>query len=154
MQTKIRLFVILSILIVNLISCQAKKIISFEKYENLDSVRKKEVDGNLKDVLNHIEKKENEIVLLFQYNCFLNKKIQINNGSNLDFPVILNTEHYGQKFYHFKKDLGKIEIKLSDDNFFLIEQIKGYDYIGICYYEKENKLYVEYCDYPRILFEE
>jgi len=143
-----------TVLMLSFFSCQTKKIVSYEKYKNLDSSRKKEIDENVDDVLKHIGKKENEIILLFQYNCFLEKKIEINNGSKLEFPKVLNENHYGQKFNHFRKDIGKIKIELSDGKFFVIEQKKEFDYIGICYYEKEDKLYVEYFDYPRILITE
>lgn len=65
-----KIFFIASFLLLNLVSCQTKKIITYAKYENLDTEKKKEVDESLKDVLKHLAKKENEIVLLFQYNCF------------------------------------------------------------------------------------
>lgn len=144
----------ITISMLSFFSCQTKKIVSYENYKNLDSLRKKEVDGNLNDVLKHLGKKENEIVLLFQYNCFLGEKIEINNGSKLDFPKVLNESHYGQKFSHFRKDIGNIKIELSNGKEFFIQQKKGFDYIGICYYEKEDKLYIEYFDYPRILITE
>ncbi|WP_336960145.1 hypothetical protein [Chryseobacterium contaminans] len=154
MKINTKIFFIASFLLLHLVSCQTKKIITYGKYENLDIAKKKEVDENLKDVLAHLAKKENEIVLLFQYNCFYNKKLNINNKYSLDFPKDLNHDHSGQKFKLVKKEEGHIKIDVSDGKHFLIKQKKGFDYIGVCYYEKENKLYVEYFDYPRILVTE
>lgn len=151
MKINKKIFFFASFLILNLVSCQTKKIITYAKYENLDTEKKKEVDENLKDILKHLAKKENEIVLLFQYNCFYNKKLEINNKYSLDFPKNSNNDHSGQKFKLIKKEEGTIKIKVSDGKSFLINQKKGFDYIGVCYYEKEDKLYVEYFDYPRIL---
>ncbi|HCM34216.1 hypothetical protein [Chryseobacterium sp.] len=151
MEINKKAFLILTLLALSFVSCQTKKIITYAKYENLDTKKKQEVDESLKDVLKHLAKKENEIALLFQYNCFYNKKLEINNKYSLDFPKDLNNDHYGQKFKLVKKEEESIKIKISDGREFLIKQKKGFDYIGICYYEKEDKLYVEYFDYPRIL---
>lgn len=151
MEINKKILFIASFLILNLVSCQTKKIITYAKYENLDMEKKKEVNESLKDVSKHLAKKENEIVLLFQYNCFYNKKLEINDKYSLDFPKEPSNDHYGQKFKLVKKEEGPIKIKLLDGRKFLIDQKKGFDYIGICYYEKEDKLYIEYFDYPRIL---
>jgi len=151
MEINKKYFFIASFLLLNLVSCQTKKIITYAKYENLDIEKKKEVDVSLKDVLKHLAKKNNEIVLLFQYNCFYNKRLEINNKYSLDFPKDPNNDHYGQKFKLVKKEEGSIKIKVSNGKEFLIKQKKGFDYIGVCYYEKEDKLYIEYFDYPRIL---
>ncbi|SHM65566.1 hypothetical protein [Chryseobacterium polytrichastri] len=77
--------------------------------------------------------------------------MEINGKYGLDFPKDPNEDHYGQKFKKVKKEEGPIKIKISDMQAFIIKQQKGFDYIGVCYNEKEDKLYIEYFDYPRIL---
>jgi hypothetical protein len=148
------LFVLLVIiLMLSFVSCQTKKIINSTKYENLSSEKKQEVDGYLADAKKMVSKKDNEIVLLFQYNCFFGKKITINNTYTKDFPKS-DKVHYGQSIVNFSKNLGEIKIKLSDGKSFSISQKKGYDYITICYNEKSEILYIHYYDYPKMLIEE
>jgi predicted RND superfamily exporter protein len=142
-----------TILMLTFVSCQTKKVINSTKYENLISENKQEVDGYLADAKKMVPKKENEIVLLFQYNCFFGQKIKINNTYTKDFPKS-DKVHYGQSIVNFSKNLGKIKIKLSDGKSFSISQKKGYDYITICYNEKSEILYIHYYDYPKMLIEE
>ncbi len=151
MEINKKIIFLASFLILSFASCQTKKIISYEKYENLDLEKKAEVDEYLTDAKKLIPKKESEIILMFQYNCFFDKSLKLNNGYETRFPKILNKDHYGQRFAAFEKKIGKIKIKLSDGRKFLIDQKKEFDYIGVCYYEKEDKLYIEYFDYPHML---
>jgi hypothetical protein len=150
-NSKIFLVFLATILMLNFVSCQTQEIISYEKYEDLDLEKKTEVDEYLPDAKKLRPKKESEIILMFQYNCFFDKSLSLNNGYKTEFPKIPNKNHYGQRFVTFEKKFGKIKIKLSDGRKFLINQKKGYDYIGICYYGKENKLYIEYFNYPHML---
>ncbi len=62
---------------------------------------------------------------MFQYNCFLGGEIEINNGRIVKFPEILNEIHYGQKFIHFKKNIGNIKMKLSNGREFLFNRKKA-----------------------------
>ncbi|MBT2623213.1 hypothetical protein [Chryseobacterium sp. ISL-6] len=151
MEINKKISLIVSFFILALVSCQTKKIISYEKYENLNLEKKAEIDEYLTDAKKLISKKESEIVLMFQYNCFFDKSLKLNNGYETKFPKISNKNHYGQRFATFEKKFGDIKIKLSDGRKFFINQKDGYDYIGVCYYEKENKLYIEYFNYPHML---
>ncbi|MDC8104523.1 hypothetical protein MTQ00_08225 [Chryseobacterium sp. B21-037] len=151
MEINRRIFLIISFFILTLVSCQTKKVILYEKYENLDSEKKSEVDEYLTDAKKLIPKKESEIILMFQYNCFFDKSLKLNNGYETKFPKISNKNHYGQRFAAFEKKNGNIKISLSNGRKFLINQKDGYDYIGVCYNEKESKLYIEYFDYPHML---
>ncbi len=136
------------------VSCQTKEVINSTKYENLTPEMKQEVDEYLIDAKKVVIKKENEIALMFQYNCFFGKKITVNNIYTKDFPKSPNKIHYGQRIVNFSKDLGKIKIKLSDGKSFSISQRLGYDYITICYNEDSKILYVHYYDFPKMLVEE
>lgn len=151
MEINKKIFLLVCFLMLNLVSCQTQKIITFEKYENLESEKKAEVDEYFTDAKKLIPKKESEIILMFQYNCFFDKSLELNNGYKTKFPKIPNKNHYGQRFATFEKKFGNIKIKLSDGKKFSINQKDGYDYIGVCYYEKENKLYIEYFNFPHML---
>jgi len=142
-----------TILILSFVSCQTEKVINSTKYENLSLQKKQEVDGYLIDAKKMVLKNENEIVLLFQYNCFLGKKIIVNNTYAKDFPKS-DKVHYGQSIVNFSKNLGAIKIKLSDGKNFSIPQKKNYDYITICYNQKSEILYIHYNDFPKMLIEE
>ena len=142
-----------TILMLTFVSCQTKKVINSTKYENLSSEKKQEVDGYLADAKKMVPKKDNEIVLLFQYNCFFGKNIVVNNTYTKNFPKS-DKVHYGQSIVNFSKNLGKIKIKLSDGKSFSIPQKKDYDYITICYNEKSEILYIHYYDFPKMLIEE
>ncbi|MCA6069221.1 hypothetical protein JI747_018805 [Chryseobacterium sp. RG1] len=137
-----------------MISCQTKKIISYDKYQTLSFEKKNEVNEYLKDAYKFLPKKEDEVLLMFQYNCFFGKKLTLNNGYSTEFPTSQNKISYGQRFTTFKKNIGNVEINLSNKKTFVIHLKTGFDYIGVCYNEKENKLYIEYFDFPHMLVEE
>ena len=142
-----------TILILSFVSCQTGKVINSTKYENLSLQKKQEVDGYLIDAKKMAPKNENEIVLLFQYNCFLGKTIIVNNIYTKDFPKS-DKVHYGQSIVNFSKNLGAIKIKLSGRKNFSIPQKKNYDYITICFNQKSEILYIHYYDFPKMLIEE
>lgn len=149
-----RIFFIVFLFSLIIISCQTKEFINSTKYENLTSEKKKEIDEYISDAKKMISKKDNEIVLMFQYNCFFGNIVTINNTYTKDFPKDPTIIHYGQKIVNYNKDLGKIKIKLSNEKNFSISQKTGYDYITICYNEKSEIIYIHYYDYPKILIEE
>jgi len=156
MQINRKLFLIffLTVLILNLFSCQTKEVISLTKYQNLTSQNKQEINEYLEDAKKIVSKKDNEIALMFQYNCFFGKEITVNNIYNKDFPKIPGKADYGQRIVNYAKSLGKIKIKLSNGKRFLLSQKIGYDYITICYNEKSEVLYIHYYDFPKMLIEE
>lgn len=131
-----------------------KRVINSTKYQDLTSENRKEVDEYLEDSKKIISKKDKEIALMFQYNCFFGKRITINDTYNKDFPKSSDKIHYGQGIVNYSKSLGKIKIKLSDGKRFSVFQKKGYDYITICYNEKSEILYIHYYDFPKMLVEE
>ncbi|WP_412850844.1 hypothetical protein ACL0VS_02415 [Chryseobacterium sp. PMSZPI] len=133
------------------VSCQTKITTNFDKYENLALVDKKEVNQYLEEAKESISKKENEIILMFQYNCFFDKTLEINSKFIESFPKKENIVHYGQKFIHFPKNLGNIVITQSDGKKIVIPPKDGYDYIAICYYNKEDKFFIHYYDFPKLL---
>ena len=143
----------ISILMLSFVSCQTNKIINSTKYENLNLEKKREVDEFLPDAKKLMTKKENEIALMFQYNCFFGKKITINDTYTKDFPES-GKIHYGQSIVNFSKSLGKIKINLSDGKKISIPQKKGYDYITICYNQETAIVYIHYYDFPKMLVEE
>lgn len=147
------LFFILSFLMLNFASCQTKKVINMTKYENLTLEKKLEVDEYIDDAKKLMTNNKNEVVLLFQYNCFFGKKIIVNNIYSKDFPRS-KTIHYGQGIVNFSKKLGKIRLKISDGKYFIIPQKKGYDFITICYNEGIDTIYIHYYDYPKMLIGE
>ncbi|WP_278378510.1 hypothetical protein [Chryseobacterium arthrosphaerae] len=136
------------------ISCQTKKIINFDKYETLSREDKKIVKQYIEETKNHISKKDEEIILMFQYNCFFNKTLNINNKLTESFPKKQDVVHYGQKFVHIPKNVGNITINQSDGKKITILQKKGYDYITVCYYEKEDTFFIHYYDFPKLLIVE
>ncbi|AZB11509.1 hypothetical protein EG344_23070 [Chryseobacterium sp. G0162] len=142
-----------ALLMFSLVSCQTKDVINSTKYASLTLEKKREIDEYIADAKKMIPKKEDEIVLMFQYNCFFDKKIIINDIYTKEFPKS-NKIHYGQSIVNFSKNLGKIKIKLSDGVAFSIPQKKGYDYITICHNEKLQTIYIHYYDFPKILVEE
>lgn len=139
---------------INSISCETKKVINTTKYENLVVEKRQEVDEYLQDAKKSVIKKENEIALMFQYNCFFGKNIVINNIYTQDFPKSPNKIHYGQKIINYPKSFGKIKVELSNGKHFSIPQKKGYDYITICYNEEREILYTHYYNFPKMLVEE
>ncbi|MPS73189.1 MAG: hypothetical protein E2590_08575 [Chryseobacterium sp.] len=150
MRTNI-LFLLLGFLFV---SCQTKVVTNFDKYENLSVDDKKEVNQYLEEAKKTISKRDDEIILLFQYNCFFNETLTINNKFVESFPKQANTIHYGQKQIRFPKNIGDIEITQSDGKKIVIPQKIGYDYITICYYKKEDKFFIHYYDFPKFLIVE
>ncbi|MBO4232707.1 hypothetical protein FO675_00025 [Riemerella anatipestifer] len=142
------------IFLLTIVSCQSKKVINFTKYKNITQGDKQEINKYILEAEKMISKKENEIILMFQYNCFFEYVVTVNNIYKKDFPKDPDKIHYGQKIINYNKDLGKIKIKLSDGQNFSILQKKGYDYITICYNKKTEKIYIHYYDYPKILIEE
>ncbi|MDQ1804136.1 hypothetical protein RAH57_09060 [Chryseobacterium sp. CKR4-1] len=153
MQILNKLFFLSILLALNFVSCQSKMVVDSTSYKNLDSEKKQDVDEYLTDAKKMIPKKETEIILMFQYNCFFQKKITINNRYTKEFPKT-DKIHYGQSTVNFSKKLGKIKIKLSNGKYFTILQKKGYDYITICYNEQYETIYIHYYDFPKILIEE
>lgn len=145
------LFFLLSFLFV---SCQIKIITNFNKYENLSLADKKEVNQYLEEAKKSISKKEDEIILMFQYNCFFDKVLDVNGKFTESFPQKENTIHYGQKFINFSKSIGNISITQSDGKRIVIPQKEGYDYISICYYNKGDKFFIHYYDFPKLLIVE
>ena len=154
MEINKKTFLLLTLLALSFVSCQTKEVINLTKYESLTLESKQEVDEYLSDAKKIVIKKENEIALMFQYNCFFGKKITVNNIYTKDFPESPGKIHYGQRIVNFSKDLGKIKIKLSNRKEFSIPQKPGYDYITICYNEKSEILYIHYYDFPKMLVEE
>lgn len=154
MEINNKIFLILSLIALSFVSCQTKKVVNLTKYESLTLEKKQEVDEYLPDAKKIVIKKENEIALMFQYNCFFGKKITVNNIYTKDFPKSPDKIHYGQRIINYSKDLGKIKINLSDGKRFSIPQKLGYDYITICYNEKLETLYIHYYDFPKMLVEE
>lgn len=140
-------------ILLNFISCQTKRVINTTSYANLTSDKKIEVDSYLLDAKKLVIKEENEIVLLFQYNCFLGQEITINDVYKKDFPNVSKI-HYGQTIMNFAKGLDKIKIKISNGKIFSIAQKMGYDYINLCYNEKLETFYIHYYDFPKMLVEE
>lgn len=154
MEINKKTFLILSVLALIFVSCQTKKVVNFTKYQNLALENKQEVDEYLTDAKKIVIKKENEIILMFQYNCFFGKEIMFNNIYTKNFPKSPDKIDYGQRIINFSKSLGKIKIKLSDGKTFSISPKLGYDYITICYNEELKTLYVHYYDFPKMLVEE
>ncbi|WP_345988308.1 hypothetical protein AAEU33_14510 [Chryseobacterium sp. Chry.R1] len=148
-----KLLYFVTIIIFSLASCQTKKIISSTKYEDLPLEKKNEIDEYITDAKKMISKKTDEIALMFQYNCFFNKKVNINNTYVKEFPKA-DKIHYGQSIVNFSKSLGKINIELSNGISFSISQKPGYDYITICHNEKSQTVYIHYYDFPKLLIEE
>lgn len=155
MEINNKLFFLAGFLALNLVSCQTtKEVVNTTKYESLTRENKLEVDEYILEAKKMVPKKENEIILMFQYNCFFGNTVTVNNTYSKDFPKDSNKVHYGQKIINYDKNLGKIKIRLSDGQSFSISQKKGYDYITICYNEKQETIYIHYYDYPKILIEE
>ncbi|WP_419869387.1 hypothetical protein [Chryseobacterium sp. CT-SW4] len=152
-NTKRLLIFFTTILMLSSVSCQSHMIINSTKYENLNLEKRQEVDGYLLDAKKMLSKKDDEIILMFQYNCFLGQKISINNTYTKDFPKT-NKIHYGQSIVNFPKKIGKIKINMSNGKSFSISQKKDYDYITICHNEKTGNIYIHYYDFPKILVEE
>lgn len=72
MQTIItRTGTFLTLLSFSFISCQTKIVTNFDKYENLSLDNKKVVNEYLEDAKKSLAKKDDETILMFQYNCFL-----------------------------------------------------------------------------------
>ena len=146
------IFLIL-VLLLNFVSCQTKKVINYTRYEELTLEKKQEIDEYLIDAKKLMSNKKDEIALMFQYNCFFDKSITVNNIYSKDFPRT-NKVHYGQSIVNFSKKLGKIKVKISDGNSFSISQKKGYDYVTICYNSLLQTIYIHYYNFPKLLIEE
>jgi hypothetical protein len=128
--------------------------VAIDKYENLSLDDKKEVNQYLEKVKKSISKKDDEVILMLQYNCFFDKTLNVNNKFTESFPRKENTIHYGQKFIHISKNTGDIIIKQSDGKKVRIPQKSGYDYISVCYYNKEDRFFIHYYDFPKFLMVE
>ncbi|AZB32788.1 hypothetical protein [Chryseobacterium bernardetii] len=96
------------------VSCQTRIVTNFDKYENLSVDDKKEVNQYLEEAKKSISKHNDEIILMFQYNCFFDETLTINNKFIESFPKQENIIHYGQKQIHFPKNMGNIKIIQSD----------------------------------------
>ncbi|WP_160137570.1 hypothetical protein [Chryseobacterium sp. c4a] len=153
MQIHNKLFFLSILLTLSFVSCQSKRVVNSTLYENLNAEKKMEVDEYLSDAKDMIPKKESEIVLMFQYNCFFEEKMIINNFYTKEFPRT-NKIHYGQSIVNFSKNLGKINISLSSGKSFSILQKKGYDYITVCYNKQNETIYIHYYNFPKMLMEE
>ena len=155
MQTIItRTSTFLTLLSFFFISCQTKIVANFDKYENLSLDNKKVVNEYLEEAKKSLAKKDDEVILMFQYNCFFNKTLNINNKFTESFPKQENIIHYGQKSVLLSKKNGNIIITQSDGKKFVIPQKDGYDYINVCYYSKEDKFFIHYYDFPKLLMVE
>ncbi|MEJ5103882.1 hypothetical protein [Chryseobacterium sp. MYb328] len=148
-----KVMLLISILSLSFVSCQTKKVINYTRYEELTFEKKQEADDYLLDARKLMSNKESEIALMFQYNCFLDKSITVNNIYSKKFPKTDNV-HYGQSVVNFSKKLGKIKVKISDGNSFSISQKKGFDYITICYNKSSETIYIHYYNFPKLLVEE
>ncbi|MDQ1804135.1 hypothetical protein RAH57_09055 [Chryseobacterium sp. CKR4-1] len=85
MQLHNKLFFLSILLSLNFVSCQSKKFY-YSKYGDLSIEKKQEVNEYLEDLKKDYPKKDNEILLMLGYNCFLNQSILINNSIKKDFP--------------------------------------------------------------------
>ncbi|WP_336687735.1 hypothetical protein [Chryseobacterium bernardetii] len=132
------------------VSCQTRIVTNFDKYENLSVDDKKEVNQYLEEAKKSISKHNDEIILMFQYNCFFDETLTINNKFIESFPKQENIIHYGQKQIHFPKNMGNIKIIQSNGKKITIPQKEGYDYITVCYYKKEDKFFIHYYDFPKL----
>lgn len=111
---------------------------------------KKEVNQYLEEAKKSISKHNDEIILMFQYNCFFDETLTINNKFIESFPKQENIIHYGQKQIHFPKNMDNIKIIQSNGKKITIPQKEGYDYITVCYYKKEDKFFIHYYDFPKL----
>jgi len=140
--------ILLSLLMLFTISCS--NVITLKKtYNSLQKTEKQQVDSYLENANEIFDKKNNEVVLIFQYNCFSGKKIKINNKKEINFQKE-GDKLYFQQISKINKDEGGVNITMGKEKVH-IRFIKDYDYILVCYYEQEKKWNLIYHNYPKII---
>ncbi|MBV8328514.1 hypothetical protein [Chryseobacterium sp.] len=146
-----KLLYLTALLMLSFVSCQNKKLY-YLKYEDLPSEKKKEVNEYLGDVKKMYPKKDNEILLMLGYNCFLNESVLINKNIKKEFPEIKNGNSDGKTtMIIVEKKINKnIELVFSDGKKINIMPKEKYDYISVCYNKKFKEWYIEYYNYPHL----
>ncbi len=155
MEINKKTFLIMSLLMLSFVSCQTKKFY-YTKYENLPSEKKQEVNTYLDGVKKSHPKKENEIILMLSYECFLKQSVIIDKRIKKTFPEMENGSHYGRTLMiNIEKELNKnIELKFSDGKKINVSPKEKYDYVSVCYSKSSKEWYIEYYNYPHLNFSE
>ncbi|SHM65598.1 hypothetical protein [Chryseobacterium polytrichastri] len=156
MRINKNIFLTISLLVVNLISCQSKKVYT-NNFDKLSIEKKQEVKTYLDEFNKTYPKKDNEIILMLSYECFLNKSVIINKKISKSFNEDkIHGGHLGKTaIITLEKNLKrKIELSFSDGKKVKFSLKDNYDYISICYSVPANEWYIEYYDYPQLYFSE